>query len=56
MWSLLRLAGEEFDVAPAGLVAAGVGDQRRHYIGVGRSGGRQWGGRFDDSRKMGVGR
>ena len=33
------VGGEEFDVAPAGGVA-GVGDQRRHYIGVGRRGER----------------
>jgi len=33
------IGGEEFDVAPAGLVAQG-GDHRRHYIGVGRGGER----------------
>ena len=36
---VLDVGGEEFDVAPAGRVA-GVGDQRRHYIGVGRRGER----------------
>ena len=29
------VGGEEFDVAPGGLLAE-VGDERRHYIGVGR--------------------
>jgi hypothetical protein len=33
------IGGEEFDVAPAGGVA-GVGDQRRHYVGVARTGER----------------
>lgn len=32
---VLDVGGEEFDVAPAG-GAAGMGDERRHYIGVGR--------------------
>ena len=32
---VVDVGGEEFDVAPAGLLAD-VGDQRRHYIGVGR--------------------
>jgi hypothetical protein len=36
---VVDVGSEEFDVAPAGLVAAGVGDARRHYIGVDRSGG-----------------
>jgi hypothetical protein len=36
---VVDLGGEEFDVAPAGGVA-GVGDERRHYIGVGRGGER----------------
>jgi hypothetical protein len=34
---VLDVGGEEFDVAPAGRVA-GVGDERRHYVGVGRAG------------------
>jgi hypothetical protein len=33
---VVDVGGEELDIAPAGLVAAGIGDERRHYIGVGR--------------------
>ena len=42
------VGGEEFDVAPGGRLA-GVGDQRRHEMGVGR--GRELAG-FEDRREM----
>ncbi len=32
---VVDVGGEEFDVAPGGLLAE-IGDERRHYIGVGR--------------------
>ena len=32
------VGSEEFDVAPCGLVAAGIGNECRHYIDVGRGG------------------
>ena len=32
---IVDVGGEELDIAPAGLVAE-IGDERRHYIGVGR--------------------
>jgi hypothetical protein len=38
------VGGEEFDIAPAGLFTE-IGDERRHYIGVGRGGERRG---FDD--------
>ena len=44
---------EEFDVAPGGLVAAGIGYERRHYIGAGRR-RRDWNCcRFDDCGELG---
>ena len=36
---VVDVGGEEFDIAPAGLIAE-IGDERRHYIGVGRDGER----------------
>ena len=43
-----NVGGEEFDVAPARAIA-GVGDQRRHQVSVGR--GRE-GTEWDKGRKM----
>jgi hypothetical protein len=45
---VVDVGGEEFDVAPAGLVV-GMGDEGRHYIGVGRGGEDGW---FDDRREL----
>ena len=53
---VVDVGGEELDVAPAGLVAAGIGDERRHYIGAARGPGQCRGDRrFGDGRKMVVG-
>src|ERR1700720_2861305 len=41
---IVDVGGEEFDVAPAGM-----GDEGRHYIGVGRGGEDGW---FDDRREL----
>jgi hypothetical protein len=46
---VVDVGGEEFKVAPAGCVA-GIGDERRYYIGVGRRGERD--GRRDDGGKL----
>ena len=54
---VVDVGGEELDVTSGGVVAAGIGNQRRHYIGAGRSGELGWGGRLDDGReKVVVGR
>ena len=47
---VVDVGGEEFDVAPAGLLAE-VGDERRHYIGVGRC--RERAGRDDGGELVG---
>src|SRR5262249_29593243 len=50
---VVDVGGEEFDVAPAGLVAAGVGDQRGHYIGApGRGCDRRRSRRVDDGGEL----
>jgi hypothetical protein len=36
---VVDVGGEELDMAPASLLAAGVGDQSRDYIGAGPGGG-----------------
>jgi hypothetical protein len=48
---VVDVGGEEFDIAPVGLVAE-IGDQRRHYIGVDRRcrGGEHFG--FDDRGEL----
>ena len=51
---VVDVGGEELDVAPAGLVAAGIGNEGRHYIGVGRRRGRERGG-WDDGGELVVG-
>jgi hypothetical protein len=44
---VIDVGGEELDVAPARLVAAGVGDQGWHYIGTRLSGGWRRGKRLE---------
>jgi len=49
---VVDVGGEELDVAPGGLFAAGVGDEDRHYIGAGRRRQGDGGGLGDDGGEL----